>query len=255
MLTTSPADAVGVANRLKGAGMVWLDHALEKMTVKAWELREWVYFLLCLLVLEGVVWRASLTKKAEDLLPRLRSKKGAAAAITVPARKVSLPLPLRQLLNQGSPVRFLGSDGMALMATLLEDAATGNRTVQIADVAEPTIALISVGPLPRCGGLEECGAVVHRYSTGYTIGSLKADGKGSWSLNKGGRASLRMTSSAPFTFAVSANEKEVAWAKPRLEPKDRDYVDFSICEGGDPVLPVACVLALLVASSAGVEER
>jgi len=253
---TAPEPTPAQPAAAKGTGVLWLDNVIEKLTVKSWELREWIFFAMCLLVLEIVFWKATQTRAVK--LKNVRVPKSWTAARTPPASKrLCFTFPLRQLLDQsGGGVKLFGSsDGLAFMATLSEDAS-GDRIVQIMDAAEPAQPLMSVGPLPR-SGLMDKGAAVHRYSTGYTIGALRSDGPGLWSLSKNGRTSLQMSSSAPFTLAMSmgGESKEEAWVKPLSEGKEPDYVDFSLCEQGDHVLLVACALAVLVASSSCTENQ
>jgi hypothetical protein len=213
---------------------------LDATVETAWELRRWIWFLLCLAVLQFVVWQASIAKS--------KGLKGASRASLLPKR-LSLTLPLRQFLDQtGDSVKISRSaDGLAFVAKLVEDDE-GARIVQLADAATPGEASLSIGPLPRSGLAEE-GAAVHRHSTGCTLGSLKTTGPGSFSLGKNGQMNLCISSSAPFTLAMSINDREVAWVKPLSGAKEPDYVDLCFCEGVDSMLYVACTLAVLVAAS------
>jgi len=250
----------------KGTGILWLDSTLEKLKLSSWEIRQWITFLVCLLMLEYVVYKATVTKvlKPEDLEKLTRWKK----ARTPEARpnRLCLSVPLRQLLDKTvAAVQLLRStdDSPAFLATLSEDAASGDRTVQVRDAAKPTEALISVGPLARSNSVEDCSAV-YRHGAGHTIGALKAEGPGSWSVCKNGQQSLQISSSAPGTLAISTSGggtmnamrachfNEVAWVRPPLAEqqaqKISESVELSICEDFDSALAVACALAVLVTS-------
>lgn len=226
----------------------WVGRLAEKLSVKSWQIQQWAAFAFCLLVLQCVVCMAKRT--------RSKSKVAAKKTVPGPPKRLSLSLPLRQLIEPNSgPVKLLGSaDDPAYVATLLEDGS-GNRTLQLAEAAEPTQVIMSVGPFTRAGVLED-GAAVHRYTSrdtrGYAQGVLFSTVPSSWSLSKNGPTTLQISSSAPFALTMTNDAlepKEVAWTKPLSQAKEPDYVDLSICEGGDSVLAVACAVAVLVASS------
>lgn len=229
----------------------WLERLAEKLSVRSFQIQQWAAFAFCLVVLQCVVWKATQTRSKAKA-----SKKTAPG----PPKRLSLSLPLRQLIEPDSgPVKLLGSsDGPAYLATLLEDES-GDRTLQLAEAAEPTQVIMSVGPFTRAGVLED-GASVHHYTSRYTRGSaqgvLQSTGPSAWSLSKNGRTALQISSSAPFALSMTNDDlepKEVAWTKPLSKAKEPDYVDLSICEalseGGDSVLLVACAAAVLVALS------
>jgi len=239
----------------------WLGRLAEKLSVRSWQIQQWAAFAFCLLVLQCVVWKATQTRRKAKA-----SKKTAPG----PPKRLSLSLPLRQLIEPDSgPVKLLGSsDGPAYLVTLLEDES-GERTLQLAEAAEPTQVIMSVGPFTRAGVLED-GAAVHHYTSRYTrvltaaldsltfpsLGVLQSTGPSAWSLCKNGRTALQISSSEPFTLSMTNDDpepKEVAWTKPLSKAKEPDYVDLSICEalseGGDSVLTVACAAAVLVALS------
>jgi hypothetical protein len=255
-LLKSPADVGKDLVPTNGTGIPRLDRLLEKMTVKPWELQEWVCFLICLLILECVVWKAAQTRPSNIKDARM-ARSWMRSSTAAPSKRLSLTLPFRQLLNEGKSVKLKSAaDGVAYLAVLSEDAV-GNRTVQISDAAQPTMVLMSVGPIPRSGSMED-GAAVHRHSTGFTIGALMSDGEGSWTLSKNGKTKLQLSSPSPLSLAISTSgrePKEVAWVKPLSEAKEPDYVDLSICEVGDPVLPMACAIAVLVASSSSLQDQ
>jgi len=271
VLLTSPAEVVAAAAHeaglhgkaapppkaagAKGSDLSWLDYATDKLAVKSWEMRQWLYFAICLVVREAVVWKAfSKGREAKDWHKKWRVSNPAAQPPR-PPKRLALTVPLRNLLDQsvGSVKLSRSADGLAFVATLLENAS-GERTVQLADAAAPMQALMSVGPLPQSGLLED-GAAVYRHTTGYTLGSLKSHGPGSWSLSKDGQTNICISSTAPFTLAMTVRDREVAWVKPLSETKEPDYVDLSFCEDGDPLLRVACALAVLVASSSSSQRE
>jgi len=230
----------------------WLGQLAERLSVRSWQIQQWASFAFCLLVLQCVVWMAMRTR---------RKSKGSKKKSRVTPQRLSLSLPLRQLIEPNSgPVKLLGSsDGPAYVATLHEDES-GERTLQLAEAAEPTQVIMSVGPFTRAGVLED-GAAVHRYTQdaspevtprGCDQGVLQSTGPSAWSLSNNGRTTLQISSSAPFVLTMRNDDlepKEVAWIKPMSKAKEPDYVDLTISEGGDSVLPVACAVAVLVASS------
>lgn len=275
----------------KSTGRPWFGQRFDAFTSTPRDYQKWATLAICALVLQVFLW--SIAKASKAMLKRLlacnrcsRGKRLQLSASELAStqqasslaldlqqqlllsstqaalqKKLSFTFALNQLLDHvGVDVKLSGrNDGPAFIATLTEGQEE-ERTLKLASAVEPARGLMSVGPLQHPSRKD--GAAVYRFSTGCTIGMLKAEGPGFWSLSKNDHVSLRMASPAPLTLAVTMNGREVAWVKPANDADAQNHphevgatmCELTVCEGGDSVLLVSCALAALIVSSSSGDE-